>query len=538
MELEQLGTLALSWVLRGSVILAIALLASRLLARRSAALRHAVLAAGMIAALVAPPFSGLGLMALIPADVATWFSDPVPSAAMPNATPTFRAPVIDLLPSGSSLPAPDSTWPSLWSLAVLAWLLGAALVLARTALAAMAAAQLRRQSRPVIEARIRDLVKRDIDLRASERIAAPATLGILRPVVLLPADAATWETGRLRAILAHEVAHVERQDCLTTLLAEVVAAMYWPNPLVWIARRQLVLERERACDDVALLAGAEPTQYGMLLLDVARAAYARPPLPAAVISMARPKELESRLVSIVRGDGVERSALSRRSRALVISLTALLGTAAASHVQSQPPSPRAPEPDRRGDSLSAPSSERVPVTANVAELEARVRGSALWSGPDSLLVRELVSHLPHAPTSPEDLVRDRTIWALSQARGDKLVEPLLQALGDDDWRVRAYAAWTLGMAREPRAVPALIAALEHPVWRLRAMAASALDAIGDPRAIDAMSRALNDEAWQVRMPAVSFVASHAQGKTAAGLLQPLRTDRHIAVRLAVQKALR
>jgi HEAT repeat protein len=195
------------------------------------------------------------------------------------------------------------------------------------------------------------------------------------------------------------------------------------------------------------------------------------------------------------------------------------------------------EPDRRGDSLSSPRSERIAFAADVAELERRVRSSALWRGPDSALVRQLVSFLAYVPESPAELGRERAIWALSQGRGENLTEPLLEALGNDDWRVRAYAAWTLALTRESRAVPALISALQDRVWRLRGAAAWALVEIGDARALTPMTRALNDEAWQVRWAAVSFVGKHEARIAASRLLQPRLNDRHIAVRTAAADAL-
>jgi len=165
-----------------------------------------------------------------------------------------------------------------------------------------------------------------------------------------------------------------------------------------------------------------------------------------------------------------------------------------------------------------------------------VRASSLWRGPDSLLVRNLMSHVGTTGDA-EELYRERAGWALRQARGNTLIEPLLESLGDPDWRVQAYAAWTLGVARERRAVPALLRALAHPVWRMRAMAAAALVQIGDPNALSAMTKALEDEAWQVRAPAVSFVATHSVPVTARRLLEPRLSDRHVAVRSAAADAL-
>lgn len=68
----------------------------------------------------------------------------------------------------------------------------------------------------------------------------------------------------------HELAHVRRRDVLVQLGAEGARALHWLDPLVWIALRELQVERERACDDAVLQAGARPSGYAAFLLSFAR----------------------------------------------------------------------------------------------------------------------------------------------------------------------------------------------------------------------------------------------------------------------------
>jgi beta-lactamase regulating signal transducer with metallopeptidase domain len=72
----------------------------------------------------------------------------------------------------------------------------------------------------------------------------PMVWGLFRPVLLLPAVPHAGRR-RLEAVLLHELAHVRRRDALTQLVAELARAVYWFNPLVWIAARQMYLERSR-----------------------------------------------------------------------------------------------------------------------------------------------------------------------------------------------------------------------------------------------------------------------------------------------------
>src|ERR1700683_3287686 len=69
---------------------------------------------------------------------------------------------------------------------------------------------------------------------AEVRIAdvnTPLPCGILRPLILLPANALDWDEPRLLAVLLHESAHVERRDCLAKYVAEASRALLWGDPL-------------------------------------------------------------------------------------------------------------------------------------------------------------------------------------------------------------------------------------------------------------------------------------------------------------------
>ncbi len=122
--------------------------------------------------------------------------------------------------------------------------------------------------------------------------------GLLRPAVVLPEDAEGWSVEQRRAVLTHELGHVKRHDCLTQALAQVACAVYWFHPLAWVAAWRLRVERERACDDLVLRAGASGPDYADHLLQLARGARAAAG-PAWALAMARPSQLEGRLLAIL-----------------------------------------------------------------------------------------------------------------------------------------------------------------------------------------------------------------------------------------------
>lgn len=140
-------------------------------------------------------------------------------------------------------------------------------------------------------------VRRPVRILLSPQPVMPMTWGVAHPVILLPREAVAWPASELRLVLRHELAHVHRWDCLTQGLARFLCAWFWFNPLVWLAARQMRLERERACDELVVGCGARPSEYAGCLLEMARR-FARAPRVAA-IAMARPANLERRLRAIV-----------------------------------------------------------------------------------------------------------------------------------------------------------------------------------------------------------------------------------------------
>jgi beta-lactamase regulating signal transducer with metallopeptidase domain len=140
-------------------------------------------------------------------------------------------------------------------------------------------------------------LRRPVRLLQSAGNPMPLTWGWWRPVVLLPADAAQWPAERRRVVLLHELAHAKRWDCLTQTVARIVCALYWINPLVWLAARRMCVERERACDDLVLNCGCRASDYAAHLVEIART-FRRAPQFAG-IAMARSSQLQGRVAAIV-----------------------------------------------------------------------------------------------------------------------------------------------------------------------------------------------------------------------------------------------
>lgn len=91
-----------------------------------------------------------------------------------------------------------------------------------------------------------------IDIARSTLPGAPAVLRVRRPLIVLPVQGCDdLSDDELESLLCHECAHVARHDNLVAGCTSVLCALFWFHPLVWIARRILMIERERACDEIA-----------------------------------------------------------------------------------------------------------------------------------------------------------------------------------------------------------------------------------------------------------------------------------------------
>jgi beta-lactamase regulating signal transducer with metallopeptidase domain len=122
-----------------------------------------------------------------------------------------------------------------------------------------------------------------VDVFGSAVATVPMVLGWRRPVILLPARSMDeLDADQLRAVLAHELAHVRRFDYLANLLQLAADALLFHHPAArWVSRR-IRIEREYCCDDVAVMTGRDRCGYARALaaLEDARAD-CRPAVAAA-----------------------------------------------------------------------------------------------------------------------------------------------------------------------------------------------------------------------------------------------------------------
>jgi beta-lactamase regulating signal transducer with metallopeptidase domain len=392
--LPALATLAV----KATVILLLAVLAAALLRRSSAAMRHLVWLAGMGGVLLLPLVAAVSPaweLRVLPAPgtleriLDESLAAPAPDARAPSVALAVGAPPSERVePAGRSV----GSWitgamAAIVVAGVLAGLLRMAigwlgvLRLGRASVAVGDPGWLRMQRETAARLRL----DRPVRLLRARTPVMPATWGVFRPAVILPLTADMWPGDRREAVLAHELAHVKRYDCLTQAVAQLACALYWWHPLVWYAARRLGVERERACDDLVLATGARASSYATHLLEIARSHRSVWLSGPTLVGMARPSHLASRLVWVLdasldrRVPTARMTALAALATLLVVAPLAAARPTAAAAQQAPAAAPVAPAPPRTPPAVAprprapeAPAPPPAPAPAAAAPRPAPV----------------------------------------------------------------------------------------------------------------------------------------------------------------------
>ncbi len=210
-----------------------------------------------------------------------------------------------------------------------AWCLGTMFFLLRFARSVVISRRILDKTMPVDDPEFAMLLKRfglqNVALRRSEVGVVPFTQGVLRPVVVLPETADRWTSEERQAVLTHELAHVKRRDVLGQMFAELCRAVYWFHPLVWLAVRQIRIEREFACDDLVVSAGENPPVYASVLLRIAadlKSVPRRSVVLGCSVAMARRHEVKGRIAAILNPNRVRKPLGKLGSIGVVLSVCA------------------------------------------------------------------------------------------------------------------------------------------------------------------------------------------------------------------------
>jgi multidrug efflux pump subunit AcrA (membrane-fusion protein)/beta-lactamase regulating signal transducer with metallopeptidase domain len=279
------------WAIRSSVLIAAGALVLTVLRVKDSSIRLAAWVALLCGSLAIP--------------LMTITLPRVPVIVSRDVAHSVAAPVADFASAPAVAPLPTPPRPFDWMRA--AFILYAAVglgMLLRLIIGLAMSRRLLRESRATAEPGIHE----------SEEVHGPVTLGIWRPVIVLPLDWREWDRAKLDAVLTHERSHIARFDPAVQVLSAVHRAALWFTPASWFLHSRIVRVAEEASDDAATAITRDRTSYAELLLE-----FMQRGVSSAGVPMARYGRMDTRIRRILNSSVLSRG-LTWRSVAAIVAL--------------------------------------------------------------------------------------------------------------------------------------------------------------------------------------------------------------------------
>lgn len=249
----------------------ILLIAGVVVGRADARMRYVLALAALSGCLICPIATYLVL--------AEPSAAPMPTPMASPQTPVKVAPIVSVMPIVGERSEPESLdrrlEPYLPTL-VICWLVGLCLMCVRLGGGLLAVERMKRNARTEPSRDWVEIVhslgsamgiRRLPDLKLSHQVDSPAVVGAIKTVILLPAAAVTkLSTSDVEALLAHELAHVVRNDYLANLIQTVIETVLFYHPCIWWISSIVRTEREHCCDDIAVSVLGDRNRYASALI--------------------------------------------------------------------------------------------------------------------------------------------------------------------------------------------------------------------------------------------------------------------------------
>ena len=231
-------------------------------------------------------------------------------------------------------------------------------------------------------------------------VRMPCSFGLFRPTVVLPAAFDRLEPPFQRGIVCHELLHLKRRDFLGAMVEEVVSALLWFHPWVWLIRRRIRLHREQVVDAAVVRCTGDRHAYVRCLVALA----GHPRALALAAPMLRSTELRARTDALFEKEG---RMSKRRSAVLAMGLCAALGatvwTAAATvplGAATAVPSPTAPSGAATPTVPLDATATRAPLSATAATVPAGTAPAMVPLGSPAPVPPSLTATSPPGAAAP------------------------------------------------------------------------------------------------------------------------------------------
>jgi len=302
------------------------------------------------------------------------------------------------------------------------------------------------------ELQMRMGILRPVKSLLSARVQSPLTYGWLRPVLLLPAKVFhSLEDNQIYAILAHELAHIKRNDFLVNLLQQIMATLFFYHPGVWWMSTRIQEEREHSCDDLAIQMTRHPVGYAKTLIQLEESQFYAPAVAMALKGKEKQggtgfRQRINRLLSDSLGSGTFGEGLTTAFILVTVFLLAFATTGQSFDqiAKTNPLSQKEQEPTSQG----IPVFDEDPEYDMDFDMDADVRSPDETGGP--------ISSVP--PISIRDTSKENMLYLF------------LEAIDDGNWRLVEYfldRGVDVNGTNNRGETPLMIAAGEHQPQILR-----------------------------------------------------------------------
>ncbi|HEY3853468.1 MAG TPA: M56 family metallopeptidase [Verrucomicrobiae bacterium] len=209
-------------------------------------------------------------------------------------------------------------------------------------------------SRSLIDSRVLNLLE---DCRQQMDVCAPVALvetnavdgpclfGFLRPRLLLPPGFTQgFSDDELCHVFLHELGHVKRHDIFVGWMMAALQVLHWFNPLVWVAIARIRVDRELACDALALSRSTDSDNqtYGRTILKLLEN-FCDPVKAPSLAGIAEDKkQMKERIVMIANFKKTNRASALAALLFIVLGLVTLTDAQQSEKPSAAPTDPQAP----------------------------------------------------------------------------------------------------------------------------------------------------------------------------------------------------
>ena len=336
----------------------------------------------------------------------------------------------------------------------------------------------------------------------SRELKIPFVFGWKKAIIVMPEAAYAWKENKIKTVLLHEVGHIRQNDFIFNFFVQIIKALYWWHPLVWIAAKETRLACEHSCDELVMQTGVSHLDYAKHLVEIARSIYHSNFQPSlTTIPIANDSQLKKRVTHILQKP--DRHFYNKYFISLKY-LTILILPFLFLNVNYYP----SPVEQKSEQTLIQQLTHRNSATQIEA---AKLLGDLQSEAAFLPLVQTLKNKDPQ--------VRAAAVWALGQIQNKDAVSELLPLVHDQSDCVKQWTLLSLGEFGASKSFYSITETQGHSNPEVRKAMLWSLHQIGCLPAFHHISQHLDDENESVRILAKRLLEDFPKEKLRAWMMR-------------------